>query len=377
MRKVVVISSTGLRNTETGEIYTPVVEALRSVKAQGNEILLVSNKSKPDWLDDSFGFLDFIECPNRQNGSLIPELIRQNPSLKLQHSEFIVLGASDHDLQMATNSKSLLIRCDWAELGETMGRYGVPWDDPASLPALINYLDDACPWYFVSQGDFLDVYALTNAGTHAETDSKIAGLITRLKRFLKDGIPGFKSGITLHLLSSLYATPAFETVDLWSYYPSSASDNSGNEIMAELCRRARETYKKRLYKPLFLRHTASPQRHVVGGDRDDPTSQLISVHLNPEYRGKIRGKVVAVFDDYLNRGVSFGVSSSLLMAAGAEKVIAIAVGKFGNCSNRYEIDLSGRDLYRPLIPPFNFKRTSMTGTVEQGARLAFKKKFAS
>jgi hypothetical protein len=253
---------------------------------------LVSNRSKPEWLDDTFDFIDFIECPNRQSGIVIPELIRQNPDLKLQHSEFIVLGASDHDLQMATNSKSLLIRCDWAELGETMGRYGVPWDDPAALPALIHYLDDACPWYFVSPGEFLDVYALTNAGTHSETDWKIAGLITRLKRFLKDGIPGFKSGITLHLLSSLYATPAFEDVDLWSYYPSSASDNSGDEIMAELCRRAREIYKKRLSRPLFLRHTASPQRHVVGGDRDDPTSQLISVHLNPEYRGKIRGKLL-------------------------------------------------------------------------------------
>ena len=361
----------------TGEIYVPVVEALRSIKEQGNEILLVSNRSKPDWLDDTLDFLSFIECPNRQSGIVIPELIRQNPDLKLQHSEFIVLGASDHDLQMATNSKSLLIRCDWAELGATMCRYGVPWKDPVGLPALINYLDDAYPWYFVSPGDFLDVYALTNAGTHSETDLKIAGLINRLRKFLKDRVPGFKSGITLHLLSSLYATSVFEDAGLWSYYPSSKSENSGEEVMAELCRLARETYKKRLSEPLFLRHTPSIQRHVDGGNRDDPTSQLVSVHLNPEYRRKIRGKVVVVFDDYLNRGVSFGVSSSLLKAAGAEKVIAVAVGKFGNCANRYEIDLNGRDPFRPLEPPFKFTRTAMTGSVEQGARLAFKKKFAS
>lgn len=361
----------------TGEIYAPVVEALRSIKGQGNEILLVSNRTRPDWLDDTFDFLHFIECPNRQSGNVIPELIRQNPSLNLLHKEFIILGSSDFDLRMATNSKSLLIRCDWAELGERMAMYGVPWEDPDSLPALISYLDDAFPWYFVSSGDFLDVYALTNAGTHSETDLRITVLINRLKKYLKDRVPGFRSGITLHLLSSIYATPVFEDVELWSYYPSSASDNTGDEVMAELCRRAREMYKKKFSDPVFLRHTSSPQRHIVGGDRNDPTSQLVSVHLNPVYRDKIRGKVVAVLDDYLNRGVSFGVSSSLLMAAGAKKVIAVAVGKFGDCSNRYEIDLRGRDLFSPLVAPFDYRRISMTGTVEQGARLAFKKKFAS
>ncbi|MFZ9937898.1 MAG: phosphoribosyltransferase [Luteolibacter sp.] len=377
MRKIVVISSEGIRNSVTGSIYTPVIEALRAIKAQGSEILLVSNRERPNWLDDTFDFLHFIECPNRQSGNVIPELIKQNPHLNLLHKEFIILGSSDHDLRMATNSKSLLIRCEWAELGETMAKYGVPWSDPSSLPALISYLDDAYPWHFVSHGEFLDVYALTNAGTHSETDERIAGLINRLRKYLKDRVPGFKSGITLHLLSSIYATPIFEEVELWSYYPSSASDNSGEEVMGELCRRAREIYKKRLSDPVFLRHTASPKRHIVGGDRNDPTSQLVSVHLNPVYRDKIRGKVVAVLDDYLTRGVSFGVSSSLLMAAGAKKVVAVAVGKFGDCSNRYEIDLSGRDVFSPLLPPFGYKVNSMSGTVEHGARLAFKKKFAS
>ena len=375
MRKIMIISSSGIRNSVTGSVYPAVIEALRAIKAQGNEILLVSNRERPDWLDDSFDFLHYIQFWKRQSGNIIPELIKHNPHL--EHKEFIVLGSSDHDLHMATNSKSLLIRCEWAELGERMAMYGVPWSDPSSLPDLVSYLDDAYPWHFVSHAEFLDVYALTNAGTHSERDEKISALIDRLKRYLKDGVPGFKSGITLHLLSSIYATPIFEEVGLWSYYPSSASDNSGDEVMAELCSCARELYKKRYSEPVFLRHKASPKRHIEGGDRNNPTSQLDTVHLNPFYREKIRGKVVAVLDDYLTRGVSFGVSSSLLMAAGAKKVVAVAVGKFGDCSNRYKIDLGGRDVFIPLLPPFDYSIESMTGIVEQGARLAFKKKFAS
>jgi hypothetical protein len=53
---------------------------------------------------------------------------------------------------------------------------------------------------------------------------------------------------------------------------------------------ARETFKRRTRGPLFIRHTTAAKRHrQPGRDRTDPSSQIKTIHINPEYRGKLAG----------------------------------------------------------------------------------------
>jgi hypothetical protein len=113
---------------------------------------------------------------------------------------------------------------------------------------------------------------------------------------------------------------------------------------------------------------------LVEAGRDDPTSQIRTLHINPLYEGKIKDKTIVILDDYLNRGVSFGVSSALLKKAGAKKVVGLAMGKFGNRAHRYDISIPGN----PFAPVLNFtevSRARMTGNAIQDAKLAFLKKF--
>jgi hypothetical protein len=374
MRTLILISSGVLWNSLTDQFYPGVLDALSAIRKNGHGVFLVSNHAKPKWLTDEYKFITFQACRSRQDGKIVDGLIKANDKVKLQHSEVVIFGCNDDDMQMAANSQTLLIRCEWAALGENIKRYGVPWDQVATLPELVNFLENKEPWFFKSQDTFLTVMALTDAGTKFESNSDVRRLVMQLQACLKDSRPELKNGFILHLLSSIYATEDFAGAHIWGVYPSSASKNDGSEIMAGFCGLARALYKKKMKEPLLIRHKPSAKRHIVGGDRDDPSSQIETVHLNPFYEGKLKGKTVVVLDDYLNRGVSFGVSASLLEAAGAAKVIGVVMGKFGNRAQRYEIDIADN----PFAPVMNYKetkRSAMTGKSVHDAKLAFLKKF--
>jgi hypothetical protein len=362
---------------DAGQARLHVVAALKQAREAGCQTFVLSNHGKPKFWDD-FGFLTFNQCgfsPPRQSGAVVGKLLEVNAAKGLQHSDIIVLGADDEDMLMAVNSRSLLIRCEWAApLPDKISKYGVPFADPASLPAVLRLLEGAAPWYFVHRGDFLHVYAQTNAGTKFEHDAAMIRLVAFLRSRLKSGGTRLAKSFILHFLSSVYNTKEFEDVDLWGYFPSSDSQNDGSEIIATFCTEARITYKKRTRGPLFIRHRVSPKRHIGGGNRTDPTSQLETIHLNPAY-GDVSGKTVAVMDDYLTYGVSFGVASALLKAAGARRVIAIALGKFGDCAKCYDITIKS-DPFAPLTEYSIGAFSQMIGDYSAKAQSEFLSKFA-
>jgi predicted amidophosphoribosyltransferase len=304
----------------------------------------------------------------------VSALVAANPGA-LRYSDVVVLGTSEEDFLMAVNSRSILLACGWCpDLDAKTRRYGVLVDAPQRLEQVIGFLEDKHPWYFQHHSAFLDVFSLTDAGTKYESDAQLKRLAERLQSCLKNGQPIYKNAFRLHLLSSLYSTGGFKSADVWSYYPSSDSKNSGQEIMTEFSELARTTFGKRNKGPLVIRHKPSVKRHMSGGDRNDPRSQLDTIHLNPEYRDKLAGKTVVIMDDYLTRGVSFGVSASLLQKAGAAKMIGVSMGKFGNASNVYSIEIQG-DPFAPLKKYQLISMNSMTGAYEADAKLQFLKKF--
>lgn len=379
MPKLILTSKDAIWNKDAGAPYKGVVEALKSAHSLGCQTFVVSNHKKPVWLDESLNFLTFQECgfrPPRQSGKIIQELLEANEG-KLLPSDIFILGADDEDMMMAVNSKTVLIRCEWAKpLGPKISDYGVPFSDPGAIPLVVKLLEGREPWYFIHTGDFMTVYALTSAGTKFEADATMVKLVNALRGCLKNGSEEYHKGFVLHFLSSIYATDAFKEVDVWGYYPSSASSNDESEVMADFCTLARETYKHRSHGPLFIRHTASAKRHMVGGDRTDCTSQLASVHLNPSYRGRLEGKTVAVLDDYLTYGVSFGVASALLKKAGAARVLAVSMGKFGDCAKNYAIRIQDDDVYSPLKKFSTKVIGDLSGDYTREAQTKFLNKFS-
>ena len=374
MAKFILLSNRALWDEQAKRVRPNVLLELQKLGQAGHAVFCVSNHAQPSWWSACGKVVQHRKVYGRQNGKFVSALVAANPGA-LRYSDVVVLGTSEEDFLMAVNSRSILLACGWCpDLDAKTKRYGVLVDAPQRLEQVIGFLEDKHPWYFQHHSAFLDVFSLTDAGTKYESDAQLKRLAERLQSCLKNGQPIYKNAFRLHLLSSLYSTDGFKSADVWSYYPSSDSKNSGQEIMTEFSELARTTFGKRNKGPLVIRHKPSVKRHMSGGDRNDPRSQLDTIHLNPEYRDKLAGKTVVIMDDYLTRGVSFGVSASLLQKAGAAKMIGVSMGKFGNASNVYSIEIQG-DPFAPLKKYRLISMNSMTGAYEADAKLQFLKKF--
>lgn len=379
MAKLILISKELLYDEGNESLREAEVAQIRTAAAAGHFIALISGHPKPEWFSEvESEQIQFVECKlaDRKSGAVISRLIAQNRD-SLEHSEVIIIAAKNDDMLPAFNTQTVLLRADWlGTFTDRFATYGCIIESPEKIPIVADLLGDEEPWYFSASAQDFEVYSLTNAGTISENDAGMLRLVNRLRGCLKAGDKTNLEAFKIHFVSSLYATPVFENVDLWGFYPGSKSPTDENGVMAQFCRLARTTFKKRSKGPLFLRHSSASKRHEQrGGDRIDPSEQIASIHLNPEYSGKIRGKIVCVVDDYLTYGCSFGVAEALLKKAGARKVICVSLGKFGNQARLYQINLGDQDPFSPIVETVPVATTYLDGSTTRQAQLEFLKKF--
>jgi hypothetical protein len=381
MVKLILLSADVIWDSVAGSPRSGIAEGLKEVKDSGVFVALISSHPEPQWLHNHFDFVQFWKCAynDRQSGKIIDKLLDNNRDKGLKKSEILIFGSKDADLYMAVNSQTLLVRCSWVPLLEPkIQKYGIGLESARLVGKLVQLLRSTQPWYFRSGSGSMGIYSLTNAGTIGVTDPPSLSLINRLRDCLKSGEQQSKSAFNIHLLSSLNVTDEFRRVKWWTCYPSSESLNDGKETMDDFVDLARETFKKRTNGPIFIRHTPAAKRHKQRGtDRTDPSSQIKTIHLNPAYRGKLAGETVAVLDDYLTYGVSFGVASALLRKVGVARILAVSMGKFGGQARFYQIDILQDDVYKPILEFQCSSSSLMLGDHENQAQLEFVNKFTS
>ena len=368
-----------------GGLDSELIEVVNQC-AKSNWFVAVSNQNKPNWFTESGVKAVFCNALGysgkaRESGAFIAKIIAENEkTLSLQKSQVVILGYGDRDVPMFAHSKSVLIRCDWrTDVGEKMARYGygIACKQVRELPKVLGLLNEEHPWYFTQQDEAFDTYCLINAATRSGSDEEHKRIAQQVQNCLKSDNDYRKQEFITALASSCYATPAFADSDLWAYYPSSSSANDGSELMVPFVELGRTTFKcRKKAVPLFIRHKATSSRHSGPQEgREDPRSQIESIHIHPEYRGEIDGKTVVVMDDFMNYGTSFCVSAAFLRKAGAKKVLAVAFGKFPRSFTLQEIEI----LTSPYSPVTKFKvtkRVPQHGTFAPEASEAFKRKFA-
>ena len=237
MPKLILTSREVLWSTVKNQPYPEIIEALLKSCKSGNSVFLVSRRDEPAWLKRHFPFITYQKAkwPNtKPSGKIVKAIIAANQDTQeLKNSDIFVLGATESDFLMATQSHSLLICSEWSDsVHEKVIKYGVSLTNPKAIPLVIKLLDDQKPWYFTRTDRFYEIYALTNAGTYGEDDAKMLTLIGKLKDCLKEGDKRHSTAFKLHLLSSLLVTPAFREADLWTFYPSSDSNNDEGEVIA-------------------------------------------------------------------------------------------------------------------------------------------------
>ena len=182
--------------------------------------------------------------------------------------------------------------------------------------------------------------------------------------------------LMLSLLLSAYLEGNLPGRSLFCVYPSSRPGRVSAQLEGFL-ERAKVMVGSYYREDLLERVVAAPDTSLerYRASRGEGTgvdisiaAQARTVRINPDYRRKVRGKTVIVFDDFTTEGKSIEWARILLEEAGAAEVIALTVGKYPKAHTAYELRRG------VTIDPFDtndlgladFAATSCPGGVDDG-----------
>lgn len=354
-----------------------VVKALIDAQANGNPVGVVSNHPKPAWFDAAFAGtkVTYIHHEGRQNGEVIRQI---SADLGKPAHDILVLAAKAEDIQMAKNGGAVLIAAGWSG-DRQVKALGIKINKPSEIQEVIALTDGwQGYWWYEANAATYSTRALVDLSGYGKDDAQVI-FAAKLTNTVKNGGNHLTALLVVSARSLLIDGVANKEKLFWAVYPSSKSANNDSEVLSDFTHRLRTTVSRahfaRLKEPLFIRHTSSNKRSTKkGGDRTDPTDQITTLHLNPAYKKNIRGRNVVLIDDCTTYGLSFGVAAALLRKAGASAVLGVALGKFGNTMNYFEIEVL-TDPFAPIMANgFKVKKLEpMNGKTDSTAQAILKK----
>jgi hypothetical protein len=338
-----------LRN---GKPDPQLAQVLINAKAAGNPVGLISNHAEPAWFKGTFGAsgVQFLQSQGRQSGKIV---LHNATEFALKPYDALVLAAKDEDVQMGKNGGAILVAAGWSA-AQQVASLGIRVEGAAQLQEIIDLTAGwSGQWWYSGDARHYRVCALSDLSSFGKgvTQQLFA---QRLTATVKGG--GGRLNALLAVTSRSLLMEKVDQLDglVWGVYPSSKSANDDDEILSDFTHCLRTTVSRVRFskrkEPLFIRHTHSSKRSAGGGgDRTNPTDQILTIHMNPFYKQNKRlvGKHVIVVDDCTTYGVSFAVAAAFLRKSGAVSVTGVALGKFGNPLRYYEIEI-GTDPYRPV-----------------------------
>lgn len=347
---VVLTSTTTI--APNGIINTNVATALATLASDGTPVGIISNNPQPTWFNEFFSSTKvvFRQHNKRQDGTIIPILSKLN---SIPTHDFVVLGATIDDVQMAKNGGAVLVPAGWAASQEVT-KYGIAVANEVEFSEAISLINEwPGSWYFEGSKPKYAVRSLCNvSGKNVPYDQE--QFSKKVVVTIKGGGARLQALLVVAARSLLMSAIATQNNLMWGVYPSSTSTsaNADTETLSDFSHRlrtvvSRVTFAKR-NAPLFIRHAASIKRSSgKATNRIDPANQIETLHLNPVYKGKVAGRNVVLLDDCTTYGTSFGVASAYLRKAGAASVSCLALGKFGDQLHYYDIDIK-TDPFAPV-----------------------------
>ena len=240
----------------------------------------------------------------------------------------IVVGLVDNDL---FSSKHSLVPLLWFleetktsskvikyGLGVSSARFADAVDIFANAKSLFRTVD------FVADNIPITVMAAARANykynvpePEAEALKKAEDILKR--RLLDDGVVKV---LQMYLVAVTRNNKLLEDVEDWGIFPSSAKGQPDPEaplskLMDALRYASNHSRKRRV--PLFTRTETVSKSHYGGGAPRTPGKHLDSIVVSSDY-GSLKGRTVAVIDDYWTTGASFEAARALLTAQEVKKV---------------------------------------------------------
>lgn len=186
------------------------------------------------------------------------------------------------------------------------------------------------------------VISINSANTKYRTDDEEVRIKNIFEVNLKANSRSWEQKILLlllfQLINKVVSDKMFASVNYWGTFPSSTFGkvDTSASFLKEAVRKivgGLPQAKRGTGEPveIFIRHNDMQSKHSSGAIRliNKCSKDFETLILNPSLKGKIRGKVVCIIDDYITNGYSAEAAKHILLEAGASRVIFLSMGKFG------------------------------------------------
>lgn len=277
---------------------------------------------------------------------------------KGRNQHFVFVSGKEVDFHLAVQTQALFIVPTWVPLENKVKQYGVQVDNPEQLRKFILSLNNHKNWYAeLDLDNNVKVLSLMDArykykySTENERD-----MIEHFEKLLKEGTHrNYYEILLYHFLAAMTNSTLFNDIELFGMIPS--SDCSLNKDLFGFMTQVRYIKGKRLPKnkmsdPNLIQRVIPKERaHIQFGQqmriKMGATKEFETLQINPEFMTKISalkqdGKFnVCIFDDYMTHGNTFNAVRNMLLNLGANKIIFVSLGSFGQAFQKKDYKLSG------------------------------------
>ncbi|MDG4656408.1 hypothetical protein P6P90_03595 [Ectobacillus antri] len=260
----------------------------------------------------------------------------------------ILIGAVDEDIRIAANNKILLINPLWIKNVEPkIEKYGFQLRSFSQLIQCIDILNlNNEIFYDFKIDNKTRLIAVSNANKYYAVENEIQ-MIDRYKKTLKYGNETYRYAVYFHYLTMIIGMEAFNNIDYWMSVPSSTGSNENN--IYDIVKRTRYLLNNRRSEELFIRHKPAQKSTTMKSEdriKEGCKRHLETIHLNPKYKGKLKGKRICILDDYFTYGASFESIRNLLIHEEVGEIILVAIGTFQKPYYKENFQITG-DIYQP------------------------------
>lgn len=214
-------------------------------------------------------------------------------------------------------------------------KYGIPINTPDELLDWIStygmqrapyfgwqYNRDTC----METNTVIDVRALIG-----QMETEVNEALKRVLKFYKSDTLGSKNYfisyiLFMYLVSQCYLSDLLSDIDIITVYPGH-NKGSTNKVLKDYSSYLSLFFKDKFIDDLILRHTTAPKSTYQQSQRNI-LDQFNTIMINPDYKKKIQTKNILVLDDFTTTGFSLECARRMLLNAGVERVVGIAIAKY-------------------------------------------------
>jgi phosphoribosylpyrophosphate synthetase len=276
--------------------------------------------------------------------------------LGLESHQLLYVGDDTLDWRSAINAAVFYLHAGWAA-PQPGGTTALAADTPHDVLMFASHFLMLPPrWEFTLDRpeNALCVRSLLQAGKNLKATTPkqftLQDVFTYKNKVLVDD-DNARNLLMLHAISSLYLEGLIPRNPVFAVYPSS-KPGKANPVLEEFLGPVSKLFHGYFKDDLLVRAKAAPDTSLLRykGGNAEFSMQTNTVHVNPTYTSRLENKTVIVVDDFTTTGMSLEWARHLLLAAGAEEVTLLTIGKYLKPHRLYTLQSGAVDALTPFEP---------------------------